>query len=164
MRASGPRWPWWGQFLLAFFALIFIGVLLIGLPIWSASHWGERSGAEASDVWIPMIAVLVGMTTVTVSGILLFMTFRIDRGTKLQAEWTAKAIAETIARAQVAQSVSEAKESLGRIEDKANECAYGVKKAREQVLAAGKDEVAKKVRGRRYRRASRRRCGESRHG
>ena len=34
------------------------------------------------NIWAPMLAVLIGLTTVTISGIFLFMTFRIDRGTK----------------------------------------------------------------------------------
>ena len=139
---SGPAWPWWGELLLAVSALAVIGILLIGLPVWSATQFS--GGVAASDVWIPMMAVLVGLTTITVSGIFLFMTFRIDRGTKLQAEWTAKAVAETVACDQVAQSVSAARQTLKGIQDKAQASVDAVARTRDEVLSAGEQAIADK--------------------
>ena len=50
------------------------------------------------NVWGPMIAVLVGLTMMTVSGIFIFMTFRIDRGTKLEAREEAQKTAKKNAK------------------------------------------------------------------
>ncbi len=38
----------------------------------------------------PILVVLVGMTTATITGVFVFMTFRIDRGTQQEAERVAK--------------------------------------------------------------------------
>lgn len=77
------RWPWWGQFLLAVIALSVACVLLIWLPV-------EIGSKTASTSFPPMIVVFVGLTTMTISGMFLFMTFRIDRGARLEARNAAK--------------------------------------------------------------------------
>ena len=81
--------PW-----VAWFILFLVGLALaasmIVLPVWSIRQYGATSG---SDLWGPMLAILIGLTTMTISGIFVFMTFRIDRGTKLTAEWKAKEVA-----------------------------------------------------------------------
>lgn len=83
--------PWVARFIL-YLVVLLLAASMIVLPIWSVQRYGTTSG---SDLWGPMLAVLIGLTTMTISGIFVFMTFRIDRGTKLKAEWTAKEIAKT---------------------------------------------------------------------
>lgn len=56
-------------------------VLMIGLPLFGVFHL-NRSMAVASglDFWGPVIAIMVSVTSMSVSGIFVFMSFRIDRG------------------------------------------------------------------------------------
>lgn len=86
------RWPWWTQFLLALFGLLIGASLLIGLPIFGATI-KVNEGANVTSVFVPFIAVLIALTTVTISGIFLFMTLRIDRGVQQAAQSEAKDIA-----------------------------------------------------------------------
>ena len=90
------EWPWWGQLILAVIALFLALVLLVALPVASVLWLGDGGGQQAG-VWEPMIASLLALTSLLVTGIFLFMTFRIDRGTKLEAERTAKETATEIA-------------------------------------------------------------------
>ena len=83
--------PWVARFIL-YLVVLLLAAFMIVLPIWSIQRYGTTTG---SDLWGPMLAVLIGLTTMTISGIFVFMTFRIDRGTKLTAERQAKKIAET---------------------------------------------------------------------
>ena len=95
-NAEDPRndiLPWRARFTLFFLALV-LAISMLGLPVWSVHHYGATSGV---DLWGPVMATLIGLTTMTISGIFVFMTFRIDRGTKLTAQWTAqKVAAETV--------------------------------------------------------------------
>ena len=84
------RLPWVARFVLLLLVLL-LAAFMIGLPVWSVQRYGATTGI---DLWGPVVAMLLGLTTMTISGIFVFMTFRIDRGTKLKAEWTAKKIAE----------------------------------------------------------------------
>ena len=86
--------PWVARFIL-FVLILLLAAFMIGLPVWSVQRYGATTGI---DLWGPVVATLLGLTTMTVSGIFVFMTFRIDRGTKLKAEWTAKEIAEKTVR------------------------------------------------------------------
>ena len=80
------RWPWWGQFLLAVIALSIACVLLIWLPM----EIGSKTRNDTGNTLTTFIAVLVGLTTMTISGMFLFMTFRIDRGARLEAQRVAE--------------------------------------------------------------------------
>ena len=95
-NAEDPRndiLPWGARFTLFFLALVLAAFMLL-LPVWSVWYYGTTSGV---DLWGPVMATLIGLTTMTISGIFVFMTFRIDRGTKLTARWTAEKIAaETV--------------------------------------------------------------------
>ena len=84
------RLPWVARFIL-FVLVLLLAAFMIGLPVWSIQRYGATTGI---DLWGPVVTMLLGLTTMTVSGIFVFMTFRIDRGTKLRAEWTAKKTAE----------------------------------------------------------------------
>ena len=82
-------WPGWAKFWLAFATMIFIGCIWIGLPALSALESVKAQGSGTVD-YTPMISVYAAMTTATITGIFLFMTLRIDRGTRLKAESVAK--------------------------------------------------------------------------
>ena len=84
------RWPWWGQFLLAVIALSIACVLLIWLPV----EMVAKARNDTGNAFTTFIAVLVGLTTMTISGMFLFMTFRIDRGARLAAREEARSVAE----------------------------------------------------------------------
>ena len=140
---------------------------MIVLPIWSVQKYGATSG---SDLWGPMLAMLIGLTTMTISGIFVFMTFRIDRGTKLTAHWTASKVAtdtvEELVKKVVGKKICKARKEIdGKLSEVAGETkAIGntltAAKARfdEQLAAAdrgikemnGKIEAAKKRIGNRF--------------
>ena len=72
--------------------------LLVGVPLWSFARLSEWTrGTGGIDVWGPMIAILVSVTSMSVSGIFVFMSFRIDRGVKREArETTMLVVDETV--------------------------------------------------------------------
>ena len=84
-RGFFDEWPAWAGPLLALAAMICIGGIWVGLPVVSAL---KTIDAQASGVvdYTPMLAVFIAMTTATITGIFLFMTLRIDRGTRIKAE------------------------------------------------------------------------------
>ena len=133
------------------FALALLGALLVGLPVLSAVMLGGAAGTEPREIWTPMIAVLVGLTTVTVSGIFLFMTFRIDRGTRRTAKRTAQKTAKRTARKRVGKQIpalfAETEKDLERIWAKADEIANGVEKAPAVAADAARDEILAKFSG-----------------
>ena len=141
-RRRRSRWPWWGQLVLAVFSLAFLGALLIGLPVLSAAMLGGAAGTAPREIWTPMIAVLVGLTTVTVSGIFLFMTFRIDRGTRRTAKRTAQKTAKRTARKRVTRLAKE----LDGIRSEADKIAEGVKDAPKAAFDEARDEIVAKFR------------------
>lgn len=87
------KWPWGAQLFLAVTALATAVVLLIWIPMHAAPALVEESPGGASPYFSTMMAVFVGLATMTISGIFLFMTFRIDRGTRR----TAREVAEKAA-------------------------------------------------------------------
>lgn len=97
------RWPWWGQFLLALAALGTACVLLIAIPTYIApTHIVPKTdgGEVGTTNLLPLttlIVVFIGLTTMTISAMFLFMTFRIDRGTKTTAQRVAGKVARKVA-------------------------------------------------------------------
>jgi len=90
-RKDEEKWPFWAQFTLALVALLFGLLLTVVLPLFGAIYVGRIGGdAVGPGIWAPLIATLLGLTTLTVSGIFVFMTFRIDRGTRLRATTVAE--------------------------------------------------------------------------
>ena len=84
-------WPRWSKPVLALAAMILLGGVWIGIPLISALKIGANNAQAAVPLdYEPMMAVLIAMTTITITGIFVFMTFRIDRGTRLKAERVAK--------------------------------------------------------------------------
>ena len=114
---SGTRWPWWGQFLLAVIALAAACALLIWFPIRAVQ---EFSGEDAKDTilaWGPMFAAFAGLTAMTVSGVFIFMTFRIDRGARLAAKKEAEEVAEKVAK-EKAEEIAKKAEEIAKTETK----------------------------------------------
>ena len=84
------QWPWQAQFAALLFALV-VAAFLIVLPVLVVRVLDtEYAFSSETDLWAAMIAILLGLTTMTVSGIFVFMTFRIDRGARLEAQKTAQ--------------------------------------------------------------------------
>ena len=85
-------WPKWAKPMFALAA----AVLWIGAPMVAAWNLAARAVQAGGVVdYQPILVVLVGMTTATITGVFVFMTFRIDRGTQQEAERVAK---ETLER------------------------------------------------------------------
>ena len=88
-RENRP-WPWWAQFA-ALVLVLAIASFLIVLPILTVKVLGSQYAfSSETDLWASMVAILLGLTTMTVTGVFVFMTFRIDRGARLEAQRTAK--------------------------------------------------------------------------
>lgn len=100
-------WPKWAK---PTFALA-VAAMWIGGPMVAAWNLAARTVQEGGVVdYQPILVVLVGMTTVTITGVFVFMTFRIDRGTKRKARGVAKKALKKIKR--------KAKEDLYTMEKK----------------------------------------------
>lgn len=157
--------PWVARFVL-FLAILLVVGFMMWLPVWSVERYGATSGL---DLWGPVMATLVGLTTMTISGIFVFMTFRIDRGTKLTAQWTAqkvakdtvaelvrKVIGEKIAktRTTIEEGLAKATEEMGEVKkgvtaakariDDQFAAASAEMKAMEEKIATAKQQVVKR--------------------
>lgn len=122
-QANDPKrdsWPVGVQFIFAVLVLLVVSVLLIGLPILSASIVSnETAGIALTDVVIPMFAVLIALTSMLVTGTFVFMSFRIDRGTRLEARREAAKAAKKEAKKQAEkQAEKTARHFLRSIESK----------------------------------------------
>ena len=63
---------------------LMLGVL-VGLPLLAVFMLNQSTGITSGfDFWGPVIAITVSVTSMSVSGIFVFMSFRIDRGVKSQ--------------------------------------------------------------------------------
>ena len=83
------QWPWKAQFA-ALLIVLALATFLIVLPVLVVRVLDtEYAFSSETDIWAAMIAILLGLTTMTVSGVFVFMTFRIDRGARLEARETA---------------------------------------------------------------------------
>jgi len=71
----------------------------------------------------PILVVLVGMTTATITGVFVFMTFRIDRGTQQEAERVANETLEKM-KNEVEADVKKMKESVNIDIKRMEESAY----------------------------------------
>lgn len=83
-------WPKWSKPIFALSAMILLGGAWIGVPLLSALKLIDNNAQAGVVDYTPMITMFVAMTTATITGIFLFMTLRIDRGTRLKAERVAK--------------------------------------------------------------------------
>ena len=91
-------WPWPVQFATLLFVLA-IATFLIVLPVLVVRVLDdEYAFSSETDLWAAMIGILLGLTTMTVSGVFVFMTFRIERGARLEAQDTAAKTAKETAK------------------------------------------------------------------
>ena len=112
-------WPKWSKPVLALSAMILLGGVWIGVPLLSAWKLVENNAQATGFVdYRPMMAVLIAMTTATIAGIFLFMTFRIDRGTRLKAERVTK---EKVDEVVALKFIEFDKDAKSKIENKLDE-------------------------------------------
>lgn len=108
-------WPKWSKPLFALSAMILLGGVWIGIPLLSALKVIELNLQSEGQVdYQPMMAVLIAMTTATITGIFVFMTFRIDRGTRLKAERVAKEKVDELVKAKLDEFAEDSEEQLGK--------------------------------------------------
>ena len=95
-NAPLPPWAQVGMLLIA----LLLAAGLIVLPVVGMAVLEDRYGLQPTgeSVWGAMIAILLGLTTMTVSGIFVFMTFRIDRGARTEARKIAEKVVEQMQR------------------------------------------------------------------
>ena len=110
-------WPKWSKPVFALSAMILLGGVWIGIPLMSAWKLGiDSAHADVQWDYEPMIAALVAMTTATIAGIFVFMTFRIDRGTRLKAERVAKEKADEIVKEKFDDFEKRSKEKMSKFD------------------------------------------------
>ena len=134
---ENERLPWWARFVL-YLSSLGLAAFMMVLPVWSVQRYGATSGV---DLWGPVMATLVGLTTMTISGIFVFMTFRIDRGTKLTAQRTARRIATStvgkVVREVIGEKIAKALKTIKKQLDEASgemgEIKEGVTAARARI-------------------------------
>lgn len=74
------------------------------------------------EVWGPLLSALLGLTTMTVSGIFVFMTFRIDRGARQEAQETAKNETERLVGIAAKDAIQkESRSAVSQITEETNE-------------------------------------------
>lgn len=78
----GKPWPWVAQFAVVLGALGLAFVLVLLPMLIGMEFSGRYELTSGMDIWGPMVSTLLGLTTMTVAGIFVFMTFRIDRGVR----------------------------------------------------------------------------------
>ena len=138
------QWPWQAQFAALLFALM-IAVFLIVLPVLVVRVLdAQYAFSSESDLWAAMIAILLGLTTMTVSGIFVFMTFRIERGARLEARSTAEEAMDKYAKNVVNDMETKLNEQFGnsrkkidrrfvRVLDEMSKLVGGLKRMQGQV-------------------------------
>ena len=94
-------WPDWAKPAMALAVTVLLGGAWIGIPFLVAWRLMNQSAELGVVTYQPMMTVLVAMTTATIAGVFLFMTLRIDRGTRLKAESVAKRAAEDAMESEV---------------------------------------------------------------
>lgn len=102
-------WPQWSKPIMALAAMALLGGAWIGVPLLVTTRLMEQVAAGGVVNYQPLSAALLATTTATITGIFLFMTLRIDRGTRLKAE--------KVAREAVEDEIKVAHKRLGEIED-----------------------------------------------
>ena len=101
-------WPEWAKPTMALAAMILLGGAWIGAPLLIAWQLMKQNTGATAMNFQPLTTVLVAMTTATIAGIFLFMTFRIDRGTRLKAESVAKREIEKRTTEEIRKRIQEA--------------------------------------------------------
>lgn len=104
-KDDGPaKWPWGAEFALALCGMVLVALFLIGLPYVVTIAVDGANGPEspgAAKAWSAIVPSLLGLTTMTISGIFLFMTLRIDRGARAEAREAAEKKVEEIIKSKI---------------------------------------------------------------
>ena len=132
---NGESWPVGYQFALALVGMIFVGFLWVGLPILSTLKFGQGVAVAELGLWAPMIATMLALTTMTISAIFLFMTFRIDRGTRLKAEETVKSFISDL-EPDILEAATNARTSADNARASADNAAQEAKTAADAAITA----------------------------
>ena len=150
-RSNQPTsWPWQAQLLLVLVALGTACFLLIWIPMQFVFEAVAPKPEGSTYSLYSMIAVFIGLTTMTISAMFLFMTFRIDRGTKTAAREEARNEAERItrdtldldkAKLKTITELKDLKEAIDEVKQKGNA-------ARNRIEEIEKDERARIERAR----------------
>ena len=150
MSGFSDGWPKWAK---PVFALA-VAAIWIGMPLvaaWSLSAQTVQAGGIVD--YQPVLVVLVGMTTATITGTFVFMTFRIDRGTKKKAGEVAKKAAAKAAKEKLTDAIEAEKKKLDEVVEDAKKAvkdavsAHNVDEAIETKLdtVASPDKIHQKV-------------------
>ena len=107
---SGSRpdrgWPWQAKLIVVLSGLL-VAIMLVVLPILIGTQLAQRSEVTTSmDIWGPYLSTLLGLTSMTVAGIFVFMTFRIDRGVKNEVHETVRDYVGVAMREVIAKEIS----------------------------------------------------------
>ncbi len=140
---SGTRWPWWGQLLLAVAAMATASGLLIGLPVLSAEIAGNGD-VGGLTVWGPMFAVLIGITAMTITGIFVFMSFRIDRGARLEARNEAQEEIRKLSGT-ISKTIKEIEECADKTKARIEEAGDEVEQNSENVIRKTEEDLKKET-------------------
>ncbi len=146
-------WSEGAKFMLALAAMIFIGSLWVApaLTVWNSisaqtsspsAQTSSPSAQTSSPVdYGPMVSVYSAMTTVAITGIFLFMTLRIDRGTRLKAERVAKKTMTKVVDEIVAEETNEMNKIVADGKARMDEIVAGGKEKMDNAVADGKGKM-----------------------
>ncbi len=93
------------------FAVIFAFALLVAVPlagVYTLNLWAGATGGI--DFWGPLLAIAISVTSMSVSGIFVFMSFRIDRGVKSEARETVRTLLQESMKTAFEEAGREAKD------------------------------------------------------
>ncbi len=142
------KWPDFMQFVLMVPMLLLSGFFFIVLPMMVATKFGfsfnEVAGTKVDvEMWGTLIAVLLGLTTMTVTAIFLFMTFRIDREVKEITKLAAGEAASRVASRVASEVITGAQDKVKEVEIKMEEVKDKVEVKANEVLAKAEEGLAK---------------------
>ena len=131
---SKTEWPWYGQ--LVIFAVLLLAIVFIFLvPSWLSTPTRPES-----------ITDYVAMTAVLISGIFLFMTFRMDRNATNEARTVVSAAVESAKRDATDTAVAEAKSSAkSAVEDRLGDIVQNIMLRNPDVLSEEMDCAVKRL-------------------
>ena len=130
-------WPKWAKPTMALAAMILLGGAWIGAPFLITFHLMKQNAAQGIVTFQPLTTVLVAMTTATIAGVFLFMTLRIDRGTRLKAT----SVAKNAVKGEVERLENEARELLEDVEEEAMALLKSINTSADLQMAKVRGEV-----------------------
>ena len=134
-------WPLWAKPTMALAVMILLGGAWIGVPFFVAWRLIEQSIELGVVTYQPMTTVLVAMTTATIAGIFLFMTLRIDRGTRLKAQSAAKKAVKENIDILIGNSKKKAKRLLRKTKKKAEVSLSEIENTVERIRSEAEETV-----------------------